>query len=528
MKPRRHFGRTHVRHLVCCVVSFFACWLSTPTFAQDWAYTLRPGDDLWSVARQFCGRASAAEKIAKHNSIADPATLLAGERINIPIKLLVFEPAAAKVFETSGVVTLARSSARTAQRVPARPGDVLRMGNELITEDGFAVVEFADGSQLSLAPQSRVLFNKLTRFGPAGMIDTHLRFTYGRGRAVVQPQNRGDRFRISTPGGIAAVRGTEFRVGHTIVSEEPVSTAETLEGKIQFDHTDAAYELPAGFGVSVSAQGAKREALLPAPKWLETQISATVGEQINWAPVAGAEAYIVSWLADDASQSIIAQTRTVQPWTPVDVHIGDYLLAVRAVSPSGIEGIDTQRSLAVRALAPQALHVSTSAGEPTTLAWTYPDPQAKFSLALQGPGENQSIQITGLSTSLTLAPGQYRWEVKALDSAMSQSHTFSVKPRPIAALELERQQRTIIASWANEHDANASYEIELRHLQDTTASERIVSQATTATFEASRYGTYEIMVTTVVNGERSEPRTEEISIQRRPWWLLGIPLLLLL
>ena len=58
------------------------------------------------------------------------------------------------------------------------------MGDSLIVRAGSVLVEFADGSDLAIEPDSRVLFNKLTVFGPAGMVDTHLRFAYGRATSV--------------------------------------------------------------------------------------------------------------------------------------------------------------------------------------------------------------------------------------------------------------------------------------------------------------------------------------------------------
>ena len=147
------------------------------------------------------------------------------------------------------------------------------MGDSVITAEGAVLVQFADTSELAIQPNSEVLFNKLTAFGPAGMVDTHLRFAYGRGNARVQPQNRGDRFRIQTPQGIAAVRGTEFRVGHR--SEENASNSETLEGLVAFLRPDQNTDLPAGFGVAASARGVVKETLLDAPQWLDQETTTT-------------------------------------------------------------------------------------------------------------------------------------------------------------------------------------------------------------------------------------------------------------
>jgi|GEM_PF-685535 len=522
----RQLGHYSVRHLKVIVLAL--CSMTPYAHAEDWAYTLRPGDDLWSIARTFCGLASAAEQIAQHNGINDPANVRAGERVNIPIELLVFEPASAKVVETSGIVTISRGASRTVQQVPARPGDILRMGNQLVTEVGFAVVEFADGSQLSLAPHSSVLFNKLTRFGPAGMIDTHLRFTYGRGRAVVQPQNQGDRFRIGTPGGIAAVRGTEFRVGHSGDTGQPLSTAETLEGHIQFDHSGGAYEVPAGFGVSVSNDGAVREALLPAPTWPDNYSTISLGQQVTWLGVANAEGYIVSWLTNDSLGSIVSQSKTTRTSAIADVDIGDYLFTVRAIAPSGIEGLDATRQLSVRTLAPQGLSVSGNTSGETTLEWTYPEPNASFDVTLNGPKESRSFKANGSSTTLILASGAYQWTVQAAESEPSHTHEFTLRPQRIRELAIQQHRKTLDLSWQPVDEPNASYEIVLTHSSDNTKTKRVEVTAPSTSIEVPRFGKYQISITAHVNGQTSLPLVEEVNVRRQPWWLFGIAALFLL
>ena len=169
------------------LVTLFALSLALETGvarADDWTYTIRPGDDLWTIARDYCGSAKVAPRIAQHNNVADVYALRVGSRINIPTDWLVFAPTTARITQLQGDVTHLSSHGRQ----PAQANAELGMGDVIVTRSGSAQVTFADQSTITIQPDSRVLFNKLTAFGPAGMVDTHLRFAYGQGTSNVQPQ----------------------------------------------------------------------------------------------------------------------------------------------------------------------------------------------------------------------------------------------------------------------------------------------------------------------------------------------------
>ncbi len=274
---------------------------SSISWADDWLYTVRPGDKLWNIAQDYCGSGRIAQAIADHNGLTNIAQLRAGQRIAIPTNLLAFSPSHANVLQTTGDVFLLR---KNGNRELAQTGATVNMGDHVITEQGAALVTFADGSQISIVPNSRVLFNKLTAFGPAGMVDTHLRFTYGQGEAKVKRQNRGGRFRIQTPEGIAAVRGTQFRVGRTDGDTEPLSTTETLEGLVAFTGQGKQEQLPAGFGVAAAAGRVVREELLPPPLLDTLPNGLTRTTPFSWQPLAGALTYVIEWATAEQPEII--------------------------------------------------------------------------------------------------------------------------------------------------------------------------------------------------------------------------------
>ena len=81
LSARLPSGRTMNAHKLKLALLLLGCSAFLPVHADDWLYTIRPGDELWSIAQTYCGSARAAEEIARHNGIADATRIRAGERI---------------------------------------------------------------------------------------------------------------------------------------------------------------------------------------------------------------------------------------------------------------------------------------------------------------------------------------------------------------------------------------------------------------------------------------------------------------
>ncbi|CAE7458919.1 phoR [Symbiodinium pilosum] len=347
--------KVYARALRCIFVTLVL--LAAPaSWGDDWLYTVRPGDKLWDIAENYCGSGRLAQVIADHNGLANSAQLQAGQRIAIPTTLLAFSPSNATIVQVTGDIVILQNNG---SQSPAQAGDAVNMGDYVISSKGAALVSFADGSQISIAPDSKVLFNKLTAFGPAGMVDTHLRFTYGQGEATVKPQNRGDRFRIQTPEGIAAVRGTQFRVGRINRDEGPmVSTTETLEGLVAYSGQGQSTDVPAGFGVAASSSGVVKEALLVAPVFNKLPEQVTAGTTLSWQALAGAEDYVVEWARQAQPGIVYASTTTSATQIQPPQIPGAYLLSVRGVSSSRIQGNNARQAINVLNPAPTDLNES--------------------------------------------------------------------------------------------------------------------------------------------------------------------------
>ena len=505
--------------------------LSPAVMADDWAYTLRPGDDLWTVARQYCGSTKRAEDIARHNQLGNPATVRAGTRINIPTRWLAFAPSRAQVISVSGDVQYRPYQRNNTRAVAAN--DYLNMGDVVITGAGSAEVAFADGSTLVIAPHSQILFNKLTAFGPAGMVDTHLRFFQGEGEARVRPQNLGDRFRIQTPEGIAAVRGTVFRVGHevnTVGADR--SRAETLEGAIAFTPKNANdVDLPQGFGAVASGQAVTKESLLPAPDWSTPDRATYAPEDIvQWQAVPGAAAYVVSWYNQSTPNVISEQIQVDDTSSPFAVEPGQYHMQVRAVSKAGLHGFNAQRDVTLLFPAPdQQLVLGADTDEEIReiqLRWTYPS-DSTFQVALTTADQSTTYTTSDSHLFLELPPGSYSWQVSAQGTRASEANEFTLAPPPVKALTANGKPRHLEFSWAALTQAT-QYQVTLHN-----AAGELVDQAITEGpayhAEVDAPGTYTFSVTATQNGVTGQPASIEATTARSHWWLLllALPVLLI-
>ncbi|MEM7080367.1 MAG: FecR domain-containing protein [Pseudomonadota bacterium] len=496
--------------------------------AADWQYTVRPGDDMWSIVKRYCGDMSYLQAIASHNNLVDSNGIIsirAGQRIAIPTEYLAFAPSQAQVRAVNGLVRIQQCLNCASPQIRAKGGEALFMNYVLITADnGAALIEFADGSLLAVQRDSRIIFDKLTAFGPAGMVDTHLRFVHGRGRALIQTQSLYGGFRISTPEGIAAVRGTQFRVGYE--ADTSTASTETLEGAVNFTRNTQATDLPAGFGVSASPAGVIKESLLAAPSGLAGHASIGQQQTISWQPLAGASAYISEWASQAEPDVILTSATHVTTELTVDVHPGPYVLRVRGVSAAGIEGYDASLPLQVLALAPTsqtAEHTGTGA---TRFTWDFPQPDAEFSLTItpEHDAPAQIITARGLSTQTILAPGRYRWQVTATDSAASPELPLTILPTEPQGLSVVRDGKVARISWAA--DREHQYVLMLRHI---SRDELLVEEAISGDnhqVDLPYLGRYEIELASRINGVQSPTTSTNITRAWPAWWLLmALPIL---
>lgn len=129
-----------------------------------------------------------------------------------PFEWLKIQPASARLVQSQDDLQNWRAdgTAHTAENKA-----VLNLGPRLKTgADGFAIIEFTDGSRVRIRAQSELALDGLSAYGKTGMVDWKRRLNSGRVENMMTKKRLNpSRYEISTPTAIAAVRGTEFRVG---------------------------------------------------------------------------------------------------------------------------------------------------------------------------------------------------------------------------------------------------------------------------------------------------------------------------
>ena len=425
MKPRG------LRWLVAIVLAFGSSF----AFAVDWEYAVRPGENLWQIAHRYCGNERGVDRLARHNGLKTPNALRAGVVLRIPVDCLIRQPVNAKLLEVDATATLERAGVQ----LTVSAGDEIRMGDTLTTGASFAVVEFADQSRLTIRPNSVISFVMLTAHGESGMVDTLLRLRKGRVQhAVESGSGQGHQHRIATPVGAAAVRGTKFRVE---ILDGEVATVATTEGEVGFSQVSAvSTPVPAGQGLVASVTSSRTEPLLPAPV-IGAALRAGVGSSLSWGEVADATAYRVTLFsqAKPVAESVVPTSS----WN-VDAPLGVYVLTVRAVAPSGLEGLDAKTSLEVLPAAPSG-QVTTAdhAGTPVQFRWTpsVDDPGPFVVRVRNALGSIQEHPTESPAFELALEAGTYDWQVRSNRGTESGWIPFAVKPEAPVGLTASRQKR---------------------------------------------------------------------------------------
>ncbi|MBA1333428.1 hypothetical protein QQ73_21120, partial [Candidatus Endoriftia persephone str. Guaymas] len=73
-----------IRWLLLSLVLFWLCAQAADD-EPEWLYTMRPGDNLWSLAQRYLGDGGASVKLQRYNQIDAATKIPPGTRIHIPL-----------------------------------------------------------------------------------------------------------------------------------------------------------------------------------------------------------------------------------------------------------------------------------------------------------------------------------------------------------------------------------------------------------------------------------------------------------
>lgn len=392
--------------------------LASTAGATDWLYTVRPGDNLWTIAERFLLSPSRWLALGRHNGLGDPNALEPGSLLRVPVAWLRIRPAAAELVAVRGAVELRRPEGGSG---PARPGDRLEGGELLITgADGVATVRLADGTRLEVAPDSQLAFDRLSAYGRTGMIDTRLGLAIGRVRASV-PRGTGG-LTIETPAATAAVRGTAFRL-----ASDPTGTrAEGLEGTVEVEGSGVARRLRPGTGTLArpgSAPSTVRP-LLPPPRPAGSPQTESVPQRVMLEPLEGAVAYRLEVLGGPSGEELLLSRLAERPELRFDLPNGRYAVRARGIDAQGLEGRDLEHDIRVHArpeppvpLRPQPDGIERQ--DRPRFAWAAPEGATGYRFELRREGEGAPLLASevaepALTPPVDLPPGTYQWRVATL------------------------------------------------------------------------------------------------------------------
>ncbi|MBJ6138854.1 FecR domain-containing protein [Marinobacter litoralis] len=388
---------------------------------SEWIYTLQNKDSLASIAESLLQNSGDGHRLLAHNGLPGNTHLKAGQSLRIPVAWLKRQPEPAKVSSVSGNVQ--HISGADGRKTSLTEQSLIRVGDELLLGAGSATLTLADGSEIRVSPNSRLMFNRLTQYGKTGMVDTRLRLHRGEVHSRVKAlQDTGSRFQITTPSAVVAVRGTAF----TLQTNSNGSSIQVQQGAVDFGRPGKSQRIPTGYGASVSTSGPEHlriRKLPPAPEMdpVEPLVS-QLPKELTWLP-SPASAHRID-IFETASGGWVQSRSVTGNQFPIDqLDNGQYEVHVAALDQRGIAGLPSVIPIEVELQAKTPELISPENGA------SVDDDMPEFRWQLNGANEIARIEVSQddsfenlVSTSewapesralpsRALSPGTYFWRV---------------------------------------------------------------------------------------------------------------------
>ncbi len=390
----------------------------SPAMPDSVIYEIRRGENLYTLAERYLDRIASYRTVQRLNRIADPRVVPVGTRLRIPLAILRAEPLRARILAMRGTVRI-REGGRV---IDAQAGTELPQGTVIETgKDGFISLGLPNGSRTSLPTLSRLSIVHLRRFVLTRSIDYDFTVEAGKADTHAAPLGSGNGlFRIRTERAVAAVRGTQFRVGVA----DAASLTEVLEGTVAAGASGQPPEaVSGGFGAVIAGGRVTREALLTAPALLapgRVQVDPLV--RLSFEPVAGSASYHLLVATDASMTDVIAEARSPAPdFTLSDIPNGRLFVRGSAIAASGLEGM-AQTYAMRRVLTGLAASASADADR-VTFKWSGSGEGRRlyrFQLLRNAPQGNApqgdavvdepGLEDEGIALR-ALEPGTYYWRV---------------------------------------------------------------------------------------------------------------------
>lgn len=431
------------------LIGVYLLMLGGNAAAQEWVYTVVPGDNLWNFCQKYLYKVGYWKQLQLINNIENPRRMQPGTRVKVPMEWIRVNAAHAEVVAVRGTAVLIKADGTRMEQIA--PGTRITLGDRLETgPESNVAVRFADQSRITLHAESTIRFDHLSAYGETGMVDSRLRLIKGRSDTQITPASGpGSRFEIHTPSAISAVRGTEYRLSNRPALQ--ASTFEVLKGKVAVSGEQRTELLPASFGTRVEAGNPPLppRKLLPAPTI--DQPPAKI-EQLNWPitwqPLEKARAYRAE-ISDQADfLSPLWERQVTAPRVPLpDLPDGRYYFRVRGIDGIGLEGLNQvqQVNLDARPQPPIPLAPDDGQlfrGEQPDLKWSDSSDAVAYRLQIATDPAFEQLLIDRDDLATTRfpgadlkEPGRYYWRLYSFDGEgeqgpVSESRSWEIKPIP--------------------------------------------------------------------------------------------------
>lgn len=402
--------------------------------AEDWVYTVRPGDNIWNICSRYVAIRGCWQKLGPYNQIDQPRQLPPGSIIKIPHEWLKQKPLPAVVTAVHGHVW--RKGA-DGLRTALKSGDHIAQGESVETEDGSASVRIGDDSTVIIKANTKLTFDRLHYQTGKAYVDTELRLHSGELINRVKPQRKRSRYRIVTPAGIAAVRGTEYRTRY----QSQLQT-EVLRGEVVVNNELDTREVASGYGL-VSEPNKPLpvpKKLLAAPKWQKVPANVALPYTLNWHKIDKATAYNLDIYTlgkngeknENIDRAVLVESRQLQQTeSPLQLlPDNNYRLVLNAIDADGMAGVNKQIELSITTpvAPPEAKHFKTKAIGDSAVQLSWPRVRNATRYQVEYSADEKFVEllhsdeifVSNNHIELPLALGQYV-RIRALTSNNNES-----------------------------------------------------------------------------------------------------------
>ncbi|QMW21897.1 FecR domain-containing protein [Sandaracinobacteroides saxicola] len=385
----------------------------------------KEGDNLFDLAARY-RVAGGWPRLQKMNNVRDVYRIPVGTALRIPVRASV-PGAVAAVSAFRGEALLVRGKVETPVTLAAKviEGDGLRTG-----ANSFISLALADGSQVTVPSNSRLKVARLRRDPRRNIVDQQFVLDEGDFEARAAPvRARASRFQVRTPVAVAAVRGTDFRIGFDSASSG--GKAEVMDGAVGVTGRAGEVRIPATFGTLASPKGVVPPIpLLPAPAL------SRAGDRFVTAALAGAKAWQFDVARDAAFVDRVERVEGEKPEARfAALPSGDYFVRASAIDDKGLVGLPAV--VAVKLLGEDAVTaVSACPAAVSCLQFRLPVAARaggnRLVIARDVERKDVVFDRAGLDgdalTVVGLAPGRYVWWLfpAGVDEATAHPQVFDL------------------------------------------------------------------------------------------------------